>query len=56
MEKLPSESNNVINYWKTIGFSAENALQSQGLLELNNEFCKFKKCLSCKVGIENLEK
>ncbi|RYM32393.1 DUF2851 family protein [Brumimicrobium glaciale] len=56
MEKLPSESNNVINYWKEIGFSPQNALESQGLLELNNEFCNFKKCLSCKVGTENLEK
>lgn len=56
MEKLPSERNNVMNYWKEIGFSPQNALESQGLLELNNEFCKFRKCLSCKVGIENLEK
>lgn len=56
MEKLPPERNNVINYWRDIGFSPQNALESQGLLELNNEFCKFKKCLSCKVGIENLEK
>lgn len=56
MESLPSESNNVISYWKNIGFLPQNALESQGLLELNNEFCKFKKCLSCKVGIENLEK
>lgn len=56
MEILPSESNNVINYWQNIGFLPQNALESQGLLELNNEFCKFKKCLSCKVGIENLEK
>ncbi|WP_107038396.1 DUF2851 family protein [Brumimicrobium mesophilum] len=56
MENLPSESNNVINYWKNIGFLPQNALESQGLLELNNEFCKFKKCLSCKVGMENLEK
>ncbi|PWH85903.1 DUF2851 family protein [Brumimicrobium oceani] len=56
MEKLPSEKNNVVNYWQNIGFSPQNALESQGLLELNNEFCKFKKCLSCKVGTENLEK
>lgn len=56
MEELPSEKNNVVNYWGNIGFLPQNALESQGLLELNNEFCKFKKCLSCKVGTENLEK
>lgn len=50
MEKLPAEENGVIKYWKNIGFRPKNAFESQGLLELNNEFCTFKKCLSCKVG------
>jgi hypothetical protein len=56
MENLRPEKNTVINYWKNIGFQPKNALESQGLLELNNEFCNFKKCLSCKVGVEVLEK
>lgn len=55
MEGLPAESNNVVRYWKALGFVPKNALESQGLLELNNEFCKFRKCLSCKVGAEILE-
>ncbi len=50
MEKLPPENNSVVKYWKNIGFIPKNAFESQGLLELNNEFCIFKKCLSCKVG------
>lgn len=56
LEKLPPETNSITNYWKNIGFAPKNALESQGLLELNNEFCNFKKCLSCKVGVEVLEK
>ena len=56
MENLSPEKNSVTNYWKSLGFSPKNALESQGLLELNNEFCNFKKCLSCKVGVEVLEK
>lgn len=56
MEELPPETNNVVKYWENIGFRPKNALESQGLLELNNEFCNFKKCLSCKVGMANLEK
>src|SRR5690554_1489751 len=56
MESLPPEKNSVMNYWRSIGFKPKNALESQGLLELNNEFCNFKKCLSCKVGVEVLEK
>lgn len=50
MEKLPSEHNSVVRYWQSLGFQPKNAFESQGLLELNNEFCTFKKCLSCKVG------
>src|SRR5690554_132567 len=56
MENLRPEKNSTTNYWGEIGFKPKNALESQGLLELNNEFCNFKKCLSCKVGIEVLEK
>ncbi|MFA5574569.1 MAG: DUF2851 family protein [Brumimicrobium sp.] len=54
-EKLSPERNKVMNYWKAIGFQPKNVLESQGLLELNNEFCNFKKCLSCKVGSTILE-
>jgi len=56
MENIQPEKNAVTNYWRNIGFQPKNALESQGLLELNNEFCNFKKCLSCKVGVEVLEK
>lgn len=54
-EILPAEENKIINYWKKIGISPRNALESQGLIELKNEFCNFKKCLSCKVGIAIFE-
>ncbi|PKR80064.1 hypothetical protein CW751_11905 [Brumimicrobium salinarum] len=55
LESYPAEQNKVTKYWGKLGFLAQNALESQGLLELNNEFCKFNKCLSCKVGCEILE-
>lgn len=55
MEKTPSESNAIIDYWKSLDIFPKNALESQGLIELKNEFCNFKKCLSCKVGVGILE-
>lgn len=56
MEALPPEENTITRYWKSIGFTVKNALESQGIIEMNNEFCHYKKCLSCKVGCEILEK
>lgn len=54
-ERIPPEKNKVTKYWSEIGFEPKNAFESQGLLELNNEFCTFRKCLSCKVGVALLE-
>ena len=51
----PPEKNRIINEWKEIGIKPKNALETQGLLELKNEFCTFKKCLSCEVGKESLQ-
>lgn len=56
MENLPAEQNNIIKEWNKVGIYAKNAFESQALLELYNEFCIFKKCLSCKIGSSILEK
>lgn len=55
-EEIPFERNNVTKQWLKLDVSPENALESQGLLELNNEFCIFRKCLSCQVGRAILER
>ena len=56
LENTKSEKNNITKTWKNLGVKSKNAAESQGLIELKNEFCNFKKCLSCKVGHEILEK
>lgn len=56
MDKVSPEKNTVMRKWENIGVFPKNAIESQGLLELYNEFCIFKKCLSCKVGASILEK
>jgi hypothetical protein len=47
---LPAEKNEKINTWKKAGIIPANALESQGLIELSNEFCLKKKCLECVIG------
>lgn len=50
LELLPPEKNEKINAWKKVGVTPVNALESQGLIELANEFCLKKKCLECVIG------
>jgi hypothetical protein len=47
---LSPESNAIISLWKQYGIIPKNAQESQGLIELYNEHCLKKKCLSCGVG------
>lgn len=56
LEILPAEKNKVLKSWENDGIHAKNANQSQALLELNNEFCTFRRCLNCKIGQELLMK
>lgn len=55
LEKLPAEKNNIIEQWAKIKYQAKNALESQALLQLKNEYCHSKKCLQCHVGIQLLK-
>lgn len=47
---LPAEKNGILVKWNEFGKSANNAADSQALLEIFNEFCTKKKCLSCSIG------
>lgn len=56
LEKIPSENNYIIKQWKEEGIIPKNANESQALIELNNEFCTFRRCLSCRIGQQLLNK
>jgi len=56
LEGVSPEKNNITKSWIKYRISPKNAAESQGLIELKNEFCNFKKCLSCKIGYAILEK
>ena len=50
LEQLQAEKNSIITSWKKLNIQPANAFQSQALIELKNEFCDKKKCLSCLIG------
>lgn len=54
MEEIPPEDNFILKKWKKIGVNAQNAYESQALIELYNEYCTHKKCLQCQIGVKIL--
>lgn len=50
LENLKAEKNSIIENWNQLGIKSKNALDTQGLLELKNEYCSHKKCLNCSIG------
>ena len=50
LEQLPAEKNRLTDGWDTLGLGIRTAFDSQAAIELYNEFCTVKKCLTCKVG------
>lgn len=54
LEQIDAEHNNITKLWAEAGRGAHNALQSQALLEIYNEYCKRKRCLQCNIGYKIL--
>ncbi|MCK5066482.1 MAG: DUF2851 family protein [Bacteroidales bacterium] len=55
LSQMKAESNQVIHNWQKFGIIAENARESQALLQLYNVFCKQKRCLDCQIGASLME-
>jgi hypothetical protein len=49
---LPVEQNHIIRKWQTLGWNVNSSFDTQGLIELYNEYCLTRKCMKCKIGIE----
>lgn len=49
LEQLPPEDNAVLRGWQQLGIQANDALQSQALLQLKTRYCDQKRCLECAV-------
>lgn len=50
MEDLPAEVNGITRNFANLGFSMDNAYQSQAFIQLKNMYCTPKNCLSCGIG------
>jgi hypothetical protein len=55
LENIPAENNHVTQEFATLGVNIFTAFESQALLELKNNYCDYKKCLHCGVGIKILK-
>ena len=53
---LKPEKNNITGRFEDISFKPKHAGHSQGLIQLNNNYCSHKKCLQCSVGVFILSK
>lgn len=50
LAQLPAESNSIIRRWSSVGICATNAMESQALLQLYNEYCHPHKCDICPLA------
>ncbi len=52
ISQLPAEKNAIIDKFQSFGIPSHNAFQTQSLLQLKKEYCNYKKCLHCSIGID----
>ena len=55
LENTNSEKNTIITKWNDLSVVSHNAIHSQALLELKNNYCSQKKCLNCNIGSKILQ-
>ncbi len=53
--QIPKEKNGILAELESLGIENKSALQSQALLQLNDEYCAQKNCLRCLRGREILK-
>lgn len=56
MEQIAAENNTIIKQWNKLGITPINALESQAMIYLKNNYCDSKKCLQCSIGTNILKK
>jgi hypothetical protein len=50
LSEIMAEDNAIVRMWDTLGIRAKTANDSQALLQLYNQYCLNKRCLSCQIG------
>ena len=54
LQQIPAEENAIIKRWKKQNIKVGSAADSQGLIELFNNYCMKKRCLDCTIGFSIL--
>ena len=55
IEQCKTEKNDITKYWEQKGIKAENAGDSQALIQLQREYCNKHQCLRCRFGYQYLK-
>ena len=55
LNQVQPESNAIIDKFSSFGLKAQNAFETQALLQLKNEYCNKSRCLECTIGMELLK-
>jgi hypothetical protein len=50
LRDIPAENIAAVTKWAAFGLKAENAADSQAILQMTQKYCKPKNCLSCCIG------
>ncbi|PQJ74843.1 DUF2851 family protein [Polaribacter gangjinensis] len=52
IQQITPEKNSIIDTFSSLQITAKNAMESQALIELKNNYCTKKRCLHCAIGIK----
>jgi len=50
LTEISPEKNTITQKWTTLKVPNQNAMESQALIELKNNYCNQRRCLECSVG------
>ena len=56
LAQIEAEQNSIVKEWENLGARPKDAMTTQSLLQLKNEYCNRHKCLYCQVGMWILSK
>lgn len=55
LQQLPAEDDRIVRRWAEMDIHAENAANSQALIQMYEAYCQRKDCLRCIIGREYLK-
>ena len=56
LEALPPEDNTHIRLWQECGIRADNAADTQAIIQLHTRYCERRDCLRCRFGYYSMKK